>query len=907
MEATQPTGSDKSMDIRASLPVDELSRSAEQLRLHLLDIENCFALFIGRKPEQEFVAKLVPSTVENIVEAVLALEEFKASVLGPALLREELPQSLLYEAPPFLLIDWVQSRLPVQPATSLAAGAARTWAQLLELLLADPILVALSPNLREAEIDSIFRERLEKEPLTRIDRSIIGAVDAASAFEVRGWAVNLCDKATPVVLEFFADNLFLGSATCGELRADVQDVVGGTGRCGFTFKVAAAHRAGFGAGRTLIAVDSISHQQIGQAVTVHADASRNWDIIEQTHTELQQIRTLLHRIEERLPEIGRKASIPVEAYGEYWERFYRLSPETLTEQVHRSARFHYKPKMSIIVPTWNSDTRLLHKAIESVRAQTYPDWELILSDDASGRDDLRRLWGRYAHEPRIRAIESAERSGISANTNRGIRAASGDYIVFLDHDDELSPDALYELVVRLQNHSYGLLYSDEDRIEEDEFGQCAHHTPFFKPAFDPDLLLSLNYICHLVAVRADLLTAIGGLRPGYEGAQDHDMLLRATSHLAASEVLHIPRILYHWRVTKGSVSQNPLNLAEIQKNITAAVADSLKHRGLHAEVMTHSDPVANPRLFATRLHWWLPSIAPKVSIIIATRDRVDLLRPCMRSVLDSITAYPGECEILIADNDSLEQPTLDYFANLSNHPQVRRVLYRGPFNWSAINNHAASMTTGEVLIFLNNDTVVLSRDWCAELAAHAMRADVGAVGARLLYADGTIQHAGVLLGVEGVAGHEGVGETPGAGGYFGRSQLLRSAAAVTGACLATRRALFEQMDGGFDELNLKVAFNDVDYCMKVRKAGYRVVYNPFAVLYHLESKSRGRELSEVQKMRHHAEALAFRARWTDEEMIDPYYNLHFERFSRPFERLRPPPQYSPSGELMDPAHAGKSS
>jgi GT2 family glycosyltransferase len=257
--------------------------------------------------------------------------------------------------------------------------------------------------------------------------------------------------------------------------------------------------------------------------------------------------------------------------------------------------------------------------------------------------------------------------------------------------------------------------------------------------------------------------------------------------------------------------------------------------------------------------------------------------------MDSVVTYPGEYEILLVDNDSAEPATLSYFASLSANPRIRLIRFRGPFNWSAINNAAARDAQGEVLIFINNDTVVLTKDWCVELVANALREDVGAVGARLLYADGTIQHAGVLLGIEGVAGHESVGDTPQSGGYFGRSQLLRSAGAVTGACLATRRAIFSEMDGGFDELTLQVAFNDVDYCMKVRKAGYRVVYNPFAVLYHFESKSRGREISEAQQTRHRAEAAAFRLRWKDAEIVDPYYNPHFERFARPFERLQPPP------------------
>jgi GT2 family glycosyltransferase len=248
-----------------------------------------------------------------------------------------------------------------------------------------------------------------------------------------------------------------------------------------------------------------------------------------------------------------------------------------------------------------------------------------------------------------------------------------------------------------------------------------------------------------------------------------------------------------------------------------------------------------------------------------------------------LAAYPGQGEILLVDNDSVEPSTLAYFAGLAALPQIRVLRFRGPFNWSAINNFAAREATGEVLIFLNNDTVVISKDWIVELVANALRHDVGAVGARLLYADGTIQHAGVIVGVEGVAGHECVGEAPESAGYFGRSKLLRSTAAVTGACMATRRVIFEQL-GGFDSVN------DVDYCMKLRKAGYRIVYNPFATLYHLESKSRGRELSQAQQTRHRAEATFFRSRWSEADMTDPYYNLHFERFARPFDRLRPPPE-----------------
>jgi O-antigen biosynthesis protein len=867
------------------------SPTEEELKgaLDFRDVTSSYNLFLGRAPGKASLEGLAIGSLSMLLREIFETDEFNTAILPAILLREDPPHIGLENTPPLQLIDWAQRRLPINASTRRTAGAVRTWAQLLEILLADAGLVAIAPHLAEAEVDSILRKRLESEPWARVERSVIGAVDSATGLEIRGWALDLCDKSTPVSLEFYADSLFLGAVVCNEPRLDVLDSMGGDGRSGFTFRISEAHRASFAGGRALVAIDSVSRAPIGNSTMVYADAARHWDAISATRNELAELRKVLDRIEARLPDLGRMASIPVEAYEEYWERFYRPSPDIIAEQRGQSARLAYRPLISVVVPTWNSSTRLLIKAIDSVCGQSYDRWELVITDDASDRGEPGILHRRYAAEPRIRWLEAGVRQGIAANTNRGIAEARGEYIAFLDHDDELAPDALFHIAMALQERHYGLVYSDEDRIEESEMGRCVHHTPFFKPGFDPDLLLAHNYICHLVVLRRDVVAAVGGLRTGFEGAQDHDLLLRAVANLSPGDILHVPRVLYHWRVTPGSVSSTPAAAEGIQKNIVAAVEDQLRRLNLAAKVETHNDLLGSARQFANRIRWCLPPIAPKISIIVPTRDRIDLLRPCLKSVLDSLAAYPGECEILLADNDSMEPETLAYFESLSATPQIRLIPFRGPFNWSAINNATAREAEGEVLIFLNNDTVVLSNEWCTELVANAIREDVGAVGARLLYADGTIQHGGVLLGVEGVAGHESLGETPALGGYFGRSYLLRSAAAVTGACLATRRTLFEQLDGGFDELNLKVAFNDVDYCMRVRKAGYRVVYNPFAVLYHLESKSRGRELSETQQARFREEAAFFRERWSASEMIDPYYNLHFERYARPFERLRPPP------------------
>lgn len=386
------------------------------------DLENCFAIFLGRRPDSELLDGKSAATISEVLRMLLATEEFQTSVLQPLLLREPLPQDLLDNAPSFHLIEWAQRRLPLGEPYRLALGAAHTWTHLLEILFADRMLVSHSREMLDAEIDKTLGARVESQDFWKLKRSVIGAVDAASAFEVRGWALDLCDRATPVVLEFFADTTFIGSVPCDVFRADVQDVAGGTGNFGFSFKISSAHRASFAEGRTLTAVDSVLKEPIGEPIMVYADAAHGLDFIADARREISEIRKILERLEARLPAVGQRASVPVEAYSEYWERFYRLPIELLREQRIQSRKFKNRPLISVVVPTWNSDTRLLHKAIESVRNQSYERWQLVLSNDGLMSDELKSLLNRYASEPKIRWFESPAHQGVAANTNRAIGA-----------------------------------------------------------------------------------------------------------------------------------------------------------------------------------------------------------------------------------------------------------------------------------------------------------------------------------------------------------------------------------------------------------------------------------------------------------------------------------------------------
>ncbi|WP_162404130.1 glycosyltransferase [Pseudoxanthomonas jiangsuensis] len=554
-------------------------------------------------------------------------------------------------------------------------------------------------------------------------------------------------------------------------------------------------------------------------------------------------------------------------YASWLERFEpRMSDENVARRLDALAR---RPLLSVVMPVYQAPERWLRQALDSVIAQAYPDWELCIADDASPSPHVRKVLEEYRQrDSRIRVVYRERNGHISESSNSALELATGEFAVLLDHDDELHPEALLlvaEAVVA--DPEVKLVYSDEDKL--DESGN--RYDPYFKPDWNHDLLLGQNCISHLGVYSLPLLREVGGFRKGYEGSQDWDLALRCAEKLRPEQIHHIPRVLYHWRAIQGStalgVDQKSYTVIAAQK----AVQSHLDRTGVDAQVEFGPMNVL-------RVRRALPSPLPMVSLVIPTRDHVGLLRMCVESILARSTY--GNYEILVVDNGSVEPETLAYFAELAGKPNVRVLPYPHPFNYSAINNFAVAQARGEIIGLVNNDIEVITPGWMEEMVAQALRPEIGAVGAMLYYPDDTIQHAGVLVGVGGVAAHIGSRQPRGSSGYFSRQLIAQQLSAVTAACLLVRRQVYEEV-GGLDE-RLKVAFNDIDFCLRLVERGYRNLWTPDAELYHHESASRGLEDNPEKLARFMSEIRHMQQRWGAALARDPAYNPNLSLEGTPF-------------------------
>lgn len=544
-------------------------------------------------------------------------------------------------------------------------------------------------------------------------------------------------------------------------------------------------------------------------------------------------------------------------YGPWYEQ-YIPTREELEKQ--RKKKWNYGPKISIIVPAYKTPEAFLRQMMDSLLAQTYANWELCIANASPEDASMEYVLKEYAKkDSRILWKKLEENKGIAENTNEAFAMATGEFAGLLDHDDLLAPNALYEVAKALETEpDIDVLYTDEDKVRGDEV--LEHFQPHLKPDFNIDLLRSNNYICHFFVVRKSLLEKTGGFRREYDGAQDYDFIFRCTQ--AAGKIHHIPEILYHWRTHQSSTADNPESKLYAFEAGKRAIEENLRQNGLIGEV-SHTKDYGFYRVK------YPVQGEPLVSIIIPNKDAKEDLEKCIWSILEksSYTNY----EILIVENNSTGEEIFSYYKELSENSRIRLLRWKREFNYSAINNYGAKKAKGDYLLFLNNDTEVISPDWIEEMLGFCQRPDTGIVGARLYFGNNTVQHAGTVIGIGGIAGHMFTDMPRERSGYMHKAAIIQDLSAVTAACMMVKRQVFDEVQG-FEE-QLSVAFNDVDFCLRVREKQYLVVYDPYVELYHYESKSRGAEDSKEKVRRFQSEIEFMRCRWeTLLKKGDPYYN-----------------------------------
>lgn len=570
-------------------------------------------------------------------------------------------------------------------------------------------------------------------------------------------------------------------------------------------------------------------------------------------------------------------SIQRNNYKKWIKRYDTYTPEHGKTYKSRIESFERKPKISVILPVYNPKITWLIEAVQSVIDQIYPYWELCIADDCSTDPEIRKvLEGFAAKDSRIKVCFREVNGHISAASNSALKLASGDWIALLDHDDVLALDALYWVAKSIiSNPEARLIYSDEDKIDS----KGIRSNPYFKSDWNPDLFYSHNLITHLGVYEIETVHEINGFRVGFEGAQDYDLALRFIERIEVSQIVHIPRILYHWRIHENSTAESNASKPY------AAVAGE-KALNEHFERMGMASSVEFlPEGYGYRAHHSIPVPFPVVDIIIPTKNNKDYLEKCITSILNK-TKYTNY-RINIIDNNSTEESVFTFYDLVNRNDKITIQYDRSPFNFSAINNRAVEQVSGDIVLFLNDDTEVINPDWLLEMVSHAVRKDIGAVGARLWYENDKIQHAGIICGLNGLAGHAHLNLPKNLPGYIARAALIQNFSAVTAACLAIRKQVFLEV-GGFDEENFGIAYNDVDLCLKVLHKGYRNIWTPYAELYHYESVSRGYEDTPDKIKRFETEKKNLRLKWGDFLQSDPAYNPNLTHEFDDFSLAWPP-------------------
>lgn len=712
--------------------------------------------------------------------------------------------------------------------------------------------------------------------------TIVSYVDGARNGAVFGWAVCAdavtgSVKAGLPILVYYGDHM-VAQIVADQFRPDVAKVFGYPPNCGFVFVPPADVVAGqsmefrfivIPQGKELtnspVRIDFVSHQQ-HQALNA-------------LMTQADFLFTEIWKLREQIKEMKPRPYYNLHNYHEWAVAYQKALSAAVAAR--RTALLGSAPLVSILCPVFRPRPADFAAAVESVLAQTYVNWELIIVDDASESEPLtRQLQAFKTADPRLRVSTSAQNGGISDATNKALAQARGDYVAFFDHDDLLVPEAIEVMMEAAIRTGAKILYSDEDKV--DNAGRFSE--PHFKTDWNYRLLLEQNYVCHLLLVKRSHLISVGPLRSEYDGAQDHDLILRLAEITPEAEIHHVPEILYHWRKTECSTAAASGNKTYAAPAGQRAVTAHLTRRSLPAEVRQNGGRT----FYDVR---WTHRNAPRVTIIIPYREQIDMTRRCL-GALHAVTDYMNY-DIILVDNWSVSSASYDFRVEAEALPGVRVLRIEEPFNYSRINNLAVAHTSSEFLLFLNNDVIAEDPLWLRAMVNEALAdSRVAVVGSKLFYPNRTIQHAGVVLGVGGVADHTHRGLDADEPGYMGRAICAQEMSAVTAACMLCRRPVFEAV-GGFDEQDLKVAFNDVDLCLKIRAAGYRVIWTPRAVLVHHESLSRGSDDRAGQQARFFHENKVMKDRWSSVLSNDGFYNPHFSRTSGILRDLADPMPVAP--------------
>ncbi len=709
---------------------------------------------------------------------------------------------------------------------------------------------------------------------------VTGRVDGVFGSAVRGWAFRTQNKTGErtggVTLEVWANGARLGQVKADKIRNDVAQVHGCEPHCGFLYMVPARFRDGKPFALEFhVAPEGgqIERSPITGAILVESS-------VDQLHSMLAQIESICTQafaLKDQLKLLLTRDEHTLEDYHSWATAYFAtLNARMIAER--RSPRYQEllgrnDIKVSILCPTYKPELKDFSCAVASVRSQTWTNWELIIVDDDSRSTALTELIAEFvAADPRISCIALPENMGISGATNAALLAATGKWVALFDHDDVLESVAIELMLLAACGTGAKMIYSDEDKV--DTFG--IYSEPHLKTDWNYSLLLTNNYVCHLLMIEAATLRDVGPLKSKYDGAQDHDLVLRLSEKLSAAQIHHVPEVLYHWRKTPKSTStQTSTKPYAVQAGI-AAVADHLARRGLRATVTSPSQST----IYQVR---WQFEEEPRLTILIPFKDQAAMTKRCVECLL-SATAY-ANYRIVLIDNWSTEQATADWIATLGLEPRIRVLRVEEHFNFSRLNNLAVQQVDTELLLFLNNDIFVEQPDWLRLMVDEAL-ADptVGIVGVKLVYPNQTVQHGGVVLGVGGVADHAFRGEERTAAGYMGRAVSTQDISVVTAACMLCRTDAFRSV-GGFDEAQLAVAYNDVDLCLKVGRAGYRIIFAPSVVIEHHESLSRGSDLAAHNLPRFYREQQVMTDRWRGLIQADPYYSPHFSRERGLFEVL----------------------